>query len=148
MEFFVSIYLHGKKRVKVFVCFSSCIQNQPLKSLRKLLHLSSPSTSQAPPSEPRFQPLPNPPSKGNFPEARVHSGSSSGGSNPQSKSRKPTYPLPGQVESNWHMSALSRAEGPPYPDQMAGKVVQNGPTFTRPTRSRMPNLNDLKETAL
>uniref|UniRef100_A0A674B0X4 Cyclin-dependent kinase-like 5 n=1 Tax=Salmo trutta TaxID=8032 RepID=A0A674B0X4_SALTR len=85
-------------------------------------------------------------------DGRSHQGhpSSSSSSSGQSKShRKQSYPLPGQIqgqiESNWHAAALARAEGAqPYPDQM----VANGPTFTRPSRSRMPNLNDLKETAL
>ncbi|XP_038836043.1 cyclin-dependent kinase-like 5 isoform X2 [Salvelinus namaycush] len=133
-------------------------QNQPLKSLRRLLHLSPSSSSSQPPppSDLRFQHLPNPPtssSKGGvFGDGRSHQGhpSSSSSSSGQSKShRKQSYPLPGQIqgqiESNWHAAALARAEGAqPYPDQM----VANGPTFTRPSRSRMPNLNDLKETAL
>uniref|UniRef100_A0A8C7IIA3 Cyclin dependent kinase like 5 n=1 Tax=Oncorhynchus kisutch TaxID=8019 RepID=A0A8C7IIA3_ONCKI len=137
-------------------------QNQPLKSLRRLLHLSPSSSSSQPPppSDLRFQHLPNPPtssSKGGVfidgrGDGRSHQGhpSSSSSSSGQSKShRKQSYPLPGQIqgqmESNWHAAALARAEGAqPYPDQM----VANGPTFTRPSRSRMPNLNDLKETAL
>uniref|UniRef100_A0A8C1AH19 Cyclin-dependent kinase-like 5 n=1 Tax=Cyprinus carpio carpio TaxID=630221 RepID=A0A8C1AH19_CYPCA len=125
--------------------------NQPLKSLRKLLHLSSPATSNQPPppdrsAELRFQPLPNPPSKGNLNEAR---GLPPGSVTPNTKSRKPhNYPLPGQIESSWHISALNRAEGAPYPDQMANKGGQNGIGFTRAARARMPNLNDLKETAL
>uniref|UniRef100_A0AAZ3PC36 Protein kinase domain-containing protein n=1 Tax=Oncorhynchus tshawytscha TaxID=74940 RepID=A0AAZ3PC36_ONCTS len=136
--------------------------NQPLKSLRRLLHLSPSSSSSQPPppSDLRFQHLPNPPtssSKGGVfsdgrGDGRSHQGhpSSSSSSSGQSKShRKQSYPLPGQIqgqlESNWHAAALARAEGAqPYPDQM----VANGPTFTRPSRSRMPNLNDLKETAL
>ncbi|XP_016350358.1 cyclin-dependent kinase-like 5 isoform X1 [Sinocyclocheilus anshuiensis] len=126
-------------------------QSQPLKSLRKLLHLSSPATSNQPPppdrsAELRFQPLPNPPSKGNLNEAR---GLPPGSVTPNTKSRKPhNYPLPGQIESSWHVSALNRAEGAPYPDQMANKGGQNGIGFTRAARARMPNLNDLKETAL
>ncbi|XP_045063323.1 cyclin-dependent kinase-like 5 isoform X5 [Coregonus clupeaformis] len=139
-------------------------QNQPLKSLRRLLHLSPSSSSSQPPppSDLRFQHLPNPnppasSSKGGVfsdgrGDSRSHQGhpSSSSSSSGQSKShRKQSYPLPGQlqgqIESNWHAVALARAEGAqPYPDQM----VANGPTFTRPSRSRMPNLNDLKETAL
>lgn len=127
------------------------LQNQPLKSLRKLLHLSSPATSNQPPppdrsADLRFQPLPNPPSKGNLNEAR---GLPPGSVTPNTKSRKPhNYPLPGQIESSWHVSALNRAEGAPYPDQMANKGGQNGIGFTRAARARMPNLNDLKETAL
>ncbi|XP_051966870.1 cyclin-dependent kinase-like 5 isoform X2 [Xyrauchen texanus] len=126
-------------------------QNQPLKSLRKLLHLSSPASSNPPPppdrsAELRFQPLPNPPSKGNPNDSRGHP---AGSVTPNTKSRKPhNYPLPGQIESSWHISALNRAEGAPYPDQMANKGGQNGIGFSRAARTRMPNLNDLKETAL
>ncbi|XP_027024342.2 cyclin-dependent kinase-like 5 isoform X1 [Tachysurus fulvidraco] len=129
-------------------------QNQPLRSLRKLLHLSSPpssstAVSQPPPppppdrsSEIRFQPLANPPPKAappSMPEARAIS---VGSITPNTKSRKPhNYPLPGQIESAWHATA-------PYPDQMASKAGQNGIGFARAARPRMPNLNDLKETAL
>ncbi|KAM7013289.1 cyclin-dependent kinase-like 5 isoform 5-T6 [Tautogolabrus adspersus] len=111
--------------------------SQPLKSLRKLLHLSSSSSNQTAPSDMRYQPLPNP-------ENRGHSGVST----PQLKSRQTAYPLPGQLESNWHSTALGRPEGNPYPEQMSIKGGQNGHGFGRPSRSRMPNLNDLKETAL
>ncbi|XP_066561964.1 cyclin-dependent kinase-like 5 isoform X2 [Amia ocellicauda] len=121
--------------------------HQPLKSLRKLLHLSSSSANHAAPSELRFQPLPNPPSKGGFSEGRGHA--SSGSSQPKSRQ---AFQLPGQIESSWHVSAaLNRttaADGTPYPDQMAAKGGQNGHSFSRSSRSRMPNLNDLKETAL
>ncbi|KAK9518879.1 hypothetical protein VZT92_021647 [Zoarces viviparus] len=119
--------------------------SQPLKSLRKLLHLSSSSSNQTPQSDMRYQPLPNPASaQGGFPEGRGHSGVST----PQLKSRQAAYPLPGQLESGWHSSALGRPEGNPYPEQMGIKGGQNGHGFGRPSRSRMPNLNDLKETAL
>ncbi|XP_041725831.2 cyclin-dependent kinase-like 5 isoform X3 [Coregonus clupeaformis] len=124
-------------------------QSQPLKSLRKLLHLSS-SSNQTAPSDMRFQPLPNPTSaKAGFSEGpgRSHAGSST----PQLKSRQAAYPLPSQMESSWHTSALGRAEGNPYPEQHGGKEGkggQNGHGFGRPSRSRIPNLNDLKETAL
>ncbi len=134
-----------------FINLAFPLQNQPLKSLRKLLHLSSPATSSQPPppdrsAELRFQPLPNPPSKGNLNEVR---GLPPGSVTPNNKSRKPhNYPLPGQIESNWHVSAMNRAEGAPYPDQMTNKGGQNGIGFTRAARTRMPNLNDLKETAL
>ncbi|GAA6217818.1 cyclin-dependent kinase-like 5 isoform X2 [Lates japonicus] len=118
--------------------------SQPLKSLRKLLHLSSSSSNQTTPSDMRYQPLPNPASaQGGFTESRGHSGVST----PQLKSRQTAYPLPGQMESGWHTSALGRPEGNPYPEQMI-KGGQNGHGFGRPSRSRMPNLNDLKETAL
>ncbi|XP_068176004.1 cyclin-dependent kinase-like 5 isoform X1 [Antennarius striatus] len=119
--------------------------SQPLKSLRKLLHLSSSSSNQTAPSDMRYQPLPNPGSaQGGFTESRGHSGVST----PQLKSRQAAYPLTGQLESGWHTSALGRPEGNPYPEQMSIKGGQNGHGFGRPSRSRMPNLNDLKETAL
>uniref|UniRef100_A0A665VZV0 Cyclin-dependent kinase-like 5 n=1 Tax=Echeneis naucrates TaxID=173247 RepID=A0A665VZV0_ECHNA len=119
--------------------------SQPLKSLRKLLHLSSSSSNQAAASDIRYQPLPNTASaQGGFTESRGHSGVST----PQLKSRQTAYPLPGQLESTWHTSALGRTEGNPYPEQMSIKGGQNGHGFGRPSRSRMPNLNDLKETAL
>ncbi|KAM8745443.1 cyclin-dependent kinase-like 5 isoform X4 [Acanthopagrus latus] len=119
--------------------------SQPLKSLRKLLHLSSSSSNQTAQSDMRYQPLPNSASaQGGFTESRGHSGVST----PQLKSRQAAYPLPGQLESGWHTSALGRPEGNPYPEQMGIKGGQNGHGFGRPSRSRMPNLNDLKETAL
>ncbi|XP_059196320.1 cyclin-dependent kinase-like 5 isoform X4 [Centropristis striata] len=119
--------------------------SQPLKSLRKLLHLSSSSSNQTAQSDMRYQPLPNQASaQGGFTESRGHSGVST----PQLKSRQTAYPLPGQLESGWHSSALGRPEGNPYPEQMSIKGGQNGHGFGRPSRSRMPNLNDLKETAL
>ncbi|XP_078024679.1 cyclin-dependent kinase-like 5 isoform X4 [Epinephelus lanceolatus] len=119
--------------------------SQPLKSLRKLLHLSSSSSNQTAQSDMRYQPLPNPASaQGGFTESRGHSGVST----PQLKSRQSAYPLTGQLESGWHSSALGRPEGNPYPEQMSIKGGQNGHGFGRPSRSRMPNLNDLKETAL
>ncbi|KFP68747.1 Cyclin-dependent kinase-like 5, partial [Cariama cristata] len=72
--------------------------SQPLKSLRKLLHLSS--SNHPVPAEPRFQPLPSQPAKASFSEVRIHpmSQSSSGGSSnvrqePQPKSR-PTLQIP------------------------------------------------------
>uniref|UniRef100_A0AAV2LNK2 Uncharacterized protein n=1 Tax=Knipowitschia caucasica TaxID=637954 RepID=A0AAV2LNK2_KNICA len=136
-------------------------QSQPLKSLRRLLHLSPSSSSNqgpppAPPPDLRFQaPLPNPPpptSKPGYPEVRSHGESRAhqvGSNSGQSKSRKPSYPLPGQIESSWHLTALQRAEGAQFtPEQLGIKPGQNGPTFTRASRPRMPNLNDLKETAL
>lgn len=129
-----------------YKCDMSCpSQSQPLKSLRKLLHLSSSSSNQTAQSDMRYQPLPNSASaQGGFTESRGHSGVST----PQLKSRQAAYPLPGQLESGWHTSALGRPEGNPYPEQMGIKGGQNGHGFGRPSRSRMPNLNDLKETAL
>ncbi|KAM8890218.1 cyclin-dependent kinase-like 5 isoform 2-T2 [Synchiropus picturatus] len=117
--------------------------SQPLKSLRKLLHLSSSSSNQTAPSDMRYQPLPSGSAQGGFPESRGHSGVST----PQLKSRQAAYPLPSQLESGWHSTALGRPEGNPYPEQMNIKGGQNGHGFGR-SRSRMPNLNDLKETAL
>nr|AAD28798.1 serine-threonine kinase 9 [Takifugu rubripes] len=139
-------------------------RSQPLKSLRRLLHLSPSSSNQrqqspaspAPPPDLRFQaPLPNPPqppSKAGYPETRGHAdsrGHSGVSSSSQPKSRKASYPIPGQIESSWHVSALQRAEGAQFtPEQLGIKPGQNGPTFTRASRTRIPNLNDLKETAL
>uniref|UniRef100_A0AAV2KTR3 Cyclin-dependent kinase-like 5 n=1 Tax=Knipowitschia caucasica TaxID=637954 RepID=A0AAV2KTR3_KNICA len=111
--------------------------SQPLKSLRKLLHLSSSSSNQTAPSDMRY---PGPTTSGGFTEGRAHSGVST----PQMKSRQ--YPHPSQLDSGWHSSALGRPEGNPYPEQMGIKAGQNG--FGRQSRSRVPNLNDLKETAL
>lgn len=143
----------------ISVSLSFC-QSQPLKSLRRLLHLSPSSSNQGqpppPPPDLRFQPpLPNPPqpsSKAGYPEGRGHAesrGHSGVSSSSQAKSRKASYPLPGQIESSWHVSALQRVEGAQFtPEQLGIKPGQNGPTFTRASRTRMPNLNDLKETAL
>ncbi|KAF3686614.1 Cyclin-dependent kinase-like 5 [Channa argus] len=135
--------------------------SQPLKSLRRLLHLSPSSSNQvppppAPPPDLRFQaPLPNPPqptSKVGYSDGRGHTesrGHTGVSSSAQAKSRKVTYPIPGQIESSWHVSALQRAEGAQFtPEQLGIKPGKNGPTFTRASRTRMPNLNDLKETAL
>ncbi|NXW59312.1 CDKL5 protein, partial [Eurystomus gularis] len=72
--------------------------SQPLKSLRKFLHLSS--SNHPVPAEPRFQPLPSQPAKASFPEVRIHpmsQSSSSGSGNvrqePPPKSR-PTLQIP------------------------------------------------------
>ncbi|XP_029766715.1 cyclin-dependent kinase-like 5 isoform X1 [Terrapene carolina triunguis] len=130
--------------------------SQPLKSLRKLLHLSS-SSNHPIPSESRFQPLPSQPAKAAFSEVRIHpisqtSGSSSSSNvrqEPQSKGR-PTLQIPSQIEPSWHVSPVNRSasDGTSYSDQLPSKSGQNGPTYNRTNRSRMPNLNDLKETAL
>ncbi|KAM9796727.1 cyclin-dependent kinase-like 5 isoform X3 [Syngnathus typhle] len=108
--------------------------SQPLKSLRKLLHLSSSSSNQTAASDMRYQQLPGPGPQGAFSDGRGHSGVNT----PQMKSRQSAYP---QLEPGWHA-------GNPYPEQMAVKGGQNGHGFGRPSRSRMANLNDLKETAL
>uniref|UniRef100_A0A669QA37 Cyclin-dependent kinase-like 5 n=1 Tax=Phasianus colchicus TaxID=9054 RepID=A0A669QA37_PHACC len=86
--------------------------SQPLKSLRKLLHLSS---NHSVPAEPRFQPLPSQPAKPAFSEVRIHpmsQSSSSGSSNarqePQPKSR-PTLQIPSQLEPTWHVSPVNRS---------------------------------------
>ncbi|XP_009474527.1 PREDICTED: cyclin-dependent kinase-like 5 [Nipponia nippon] len=128
--------------------------SQPLKSLRKLLHLSS--SNHPVPAEPRFQPLPSQPAKASFSEVRIHpisqssgSGSSNARQEPQPKTR-PTLQIPSQLEPTWHVSPVNRSasDGPPYSDQLPSKSGQNGHTYNRTNRSRMPNLNDLKETAL
>lgn len=139
------------RRSSAFPCV---FQSQPLKSLRKLLHLSS--SNHPVPAEPRFQPLPSQPAKASFSEVRIHPMSQSSGSGssnvrqePQPKSR-PTLQIPSQLEPTWHVSPVNRSasDGPPYSDQLPSKSGQNGHTYNRTNRSRMPNLNDLKETAL
>ncbi|XP_061833495.2 cyclin-dependent kinase-like 5 isoform X1 [Nerophis lumbriciformis] len=122
-------------------------QSQPLKSLRKLLHLSSSASAstQPPSSDMRYQPLPTTANaQGAFSEGRSHAGVAT----PQLKSRQSAYPLPGQLEPGWHASALSRPDGNPYPENMNNKAGQNAHNFGRTSRSRMKNINDLKETAL
>ncbi|XP_040279632.1 cyclin-dependent kinase-like 5 isoform X4 [Bufo bufo] len=125
--------------------------SQPLKSLWKLLH---PSSNHSVPPDPRFQPLPNqPPKTPSFAEARIHPMSQPSSSvhrqEPQPKSR-PGLQIPGQPEPLWHVSPVNRgtSEGAPFPDQLASKPGQNGMPFNRTKRTRLPNLNDLKETAL
>ncbi|XP_073472547.1 cyclin-dependent kinase-like 5 isoform X1 [Aquarana catesbeiana] len=126
--------------------------SQPLKSLWKLLHPSS--SNHSVPPNPHFQPLPNqPPKTPNFSEARIHPmgqpSSSAHRKEAQSKSRQGLQ-LPGQPESHWHVSPVNRgtSEGASFPDQLASKPGQNGLPFNRTKRTRLPNLNDLKETAL
>ncbi|XP_040324212.1 cyclin-dependent kinase-like 5 [Herpailurus yagouaroundi] len=129
-------------------------QSQPLKSLRKLLHLSSASNHPAS-SDPRFQPLTTQQAKNSFSEIRIHplSQASGGSSNirqePTPKGR-PALQLPGQMDPGWHVSSVSRSatEGPSYSEQLGAKSGPNGHPYNRTNRSRMPNLNDLKETAL
>ncbi|XP_057244184.1 cyclin-dependent kinase-like 5 [Malurus melanocephalus] len=122
--------------------------SQPLKSLRKLLHLSSNHPVAA---DSRFQPLPSQAAKGSFAEVRIHpmSQSSAGAvrSEAQPKGRA-TLQIPGQLEPSWHVSPVPRAVGDtsPYPEQPPKS--QNGHSYGRTNRPRMPNLNDLKETAL
>ncbi|XP_044139937.1 cyclin-dependent kinase-like 5 isoform X4 [Bufo gargarizans] len=125
--------------------------SQPLKSLWKLLH---PSSNHSVPPDPRFQPLPNqPPKTPSFTEARIHPMSQPSSSvhrqEPQPKSRAGLQ-IPGQPEPLWHVSPVNRgtSEGAPFPDQLASKPGQNGMPFNRTKRTRLPNLNDLKETAL
>ncbi|XP_067301582.1 cyclin-dependent kinase-like 5 isoform X2 [Pseudorasbora parva] len=108
--------------------------SQPLKSLRKLLHLttSSSSSSNQTSADLHYPPPPQSSSKGgSFAEPRGLKG------------RQPAYATPGPLESGWHSSALGRPEGNPYPEQLTSKQG-----FARHFRSRLPNLNDLKETAL
>ncbi|GAB1303253.1 Cyclin-dependent kinase-like 5 [Apodemus speciosus] len=132
----------------------STIKSQPLKSLRKLLHLSS-STNHPASSDPRFQPLTAQQAKNSFSEIRIHplSQASGGSSNirqePTPKGR-PALQLPGQMDPGWHVSSVTRSatEGPSYSEQLGAKSGPNGHPYNRTNRSRMPNLNDLKETAL
>ncbi|XP_071605210.1 cyclin-dependent kinase-like 5 isoform X2 [Heliangelus exortis] len=131
--------------------------SQPLKSLRKLLHLSS--SNHPVPAEPRFQPLPSQPAKAAFSEVRIHpmsqssGGGGGGGGNvraePQPKGRA-SLQIPSPLEPTWHVSPVNRSasDGPPYSEQLPAKSGQNGHTYNRANRARMPNLNDLKETAL
>ncbi|XP_062871311.1 cyclin-dependent kinase-like 5 isoform X2 [Trichomycterus rosablanca] len=119
-------------------------QNQPLRSLRKLLHL--PASSSNKPTTPDLR-FPSSSKGGSFVESRGHVGGGGAGPAPP-LSRQAQYSLAGQLESTWHSAALGRSEGNPYPEQLASKAGQNGHGFVRSSRSRMPNLNDLKETAL
>ncbi|XP_053562391.1 cyclin-dependent kinase-like 5 isoform X2 [Bombina bombina] len=130
--------------------------SQPLKSLWKLLHPSS-SSNHPIPSDPRFQPLPSqPPKTPSFQEARIHpmgQSSSGGGSIPRQETQpknRQGLQLPGQTEPVWHVSPVNRgaSEGATFPDQLTSKTGQNGLPFSRTKRTRLPNLNDLKETAL
>ncbi|XP_043928996.1 cyclin-dependent kinase-like 5 [Protopterus annectens] len=127
-------------------------QSQPLKSLRKLLHLPT-SSNHTSHSELRFQSLPNQPTKASFTEGRIHPvgppHSSTVRQEPQAKIRQP-FQLPGQIETGWHVPPVNRSgnDAAVFPDQIATKTGQNSHGFNRTGRSRMPNLNDLKETAL
>ncbi|XP_027691208.1 cyclin-dependent kinase-like 5 isoform X2 [Vombatus ursinus] len=132
------------------------VHSQPLKSLRKLLHLSSASNHPVS-SDPRFQALPSQQAKSSFSEVRIHpmsqASSSSSSSNVRAEATpkaRPTLQLPGQIDPGWHVSPVSRSanEGPSYSEQLGSKSGPNGHTYNRTNRSRMPNLNDLKETAL
>ncbi|XP_072440566.1 cyclin-dependent kinase-like 5 isoform X1 [Chiloscyllium punctatum] len=129
-------------------------QKHPLKSLRKFLQLPT-SFSHSTPSEVRFQPLPNQPVKSSHIEGRIHAAGQTPNSNIRQDSQaKPrsTFQLPGQMEPIWHVLPSGRTgiDGTMNPDQMISKSSQNGHSLhlTRTARSRMPNLNDLKETAL
>ncbi|XP_031814783.1 cyclin-dependent kinase-like 5 isoform X5 [Sarcophilus harrisii] len=131
------------------------VHSQPLKSLRKLLHLSSASNHPTS-SDPRFQ-VPSQQAKSSFSEVRIHpmsqASSSSSNSNIRAEATpkaRPTLQLPGQIDPGWHVSPVSRSttEGPSYSEQLGSKGGPNGHTYNRTNRSRMPNLNDLKETAL
>ncbi|XP_074048427.1 cyclin-dependent kinase-like 5 [Macrotis lagotis] len=132
------------------------VHSQPLKSLRKLLHLSS-ASNHPPSSDPRFQALPSQQAKSSFSEVRIHpmsqASSSSSSSNVRAEATpkaRPTLQLPGQIDPGWHVSPVGRSanEGPSYSEQLGSKSGPNGHTYNRTNRSRMPNLNDLKETAL
>ncbi|KAM3836684.1 cyclin-dependent kinase-like 5 isoform 4-T7 [Vipera latastei] len=104
--------------------------SQPLKSLRKLLHLSTSSSSNhSIPSEPRFQPLPNQPTKTSFSEVRIYpmsqaSTTSSSNLRQESQSKgRAALQLPSQMEPSWHVSPGNRSasETSSYSDQMASK---------------------------
>ncbi|XP_078088496.1 cyclin-dependent kinase-like 5 isoform X2 [Mustelus asterias] len=129
-------------------------QKHPLKSLRKFLQLPT-SFSHSTSSDVRFQPLPNQPIKSSHGEGRIHGMGQTPSSNVRQDSlAKPrsTFQLPGQMEPIWHVLPSGRTgiDGTMNSDQMISKSSQNGHSLhlTRTARSRMPNLNDLKETAL
>ncbi|OBS71203.1 hypothetical protein A6R68_00264, partial [Neotoma lepida] len=129
-------------------------QSQPLKSLRKLLHFSS-SANHPASSDPRFQPLTAQQTKNSFSEIRIHplSQASGGSTNIRQETTpkgRPALQLPGQMDTGWHVSSVTRSatEGPSYSEQLGAKSGPNGHPYNRTNRSRMPNLNDLKETAL
>lgn len=110
--------------------------SQPLKSLRKLLHLTSSSSTNQTSSDLHYSQSSS--KGGSFVDPRGLS------SSVQVKSRQAAYS--GPMESSWHSAALGRPEGNPYADQLTSKSGPNA--FSRHFRSRLPNLNDLKETAL
>ncbi|XP_067896485.1 cyclin-dependent kinase-like 5 isoform X2 [Heterodontus francisci] len=129
-------------------------QKHPLKSLRKFLQLPT-SLSHSTSSDVRFQPLPNQPVKSSHGEGRIHTVGQTPHSNIRQDSQaKPrsTFQLPGQMEPIWHVLPSGRTgiDGTMNSDQMLSKSSQNGHSLhlTRTARPRMPNLNDLKETAL
>ncbi|XP_078415517.1 cyclin-dependent kinase-like 5 isoform X3 [Cetorhinus maximus] len=129
-------------------------QKHPLKSLRKFLQLPT-SFSHSTSSDVRFQPLPNQPLKSSHGEGCTHGVGQTPNSNVRQDSQaKPrsTFQLPGQMEPIWHVLPSGRTgiDGTMNSDQMISKSSQNGHSLhlTRTARSRMPNLNDLKETAL
>ncbi|KAM6419021.1 LOW QUALITY PROTEIN: cyclin-dependent kinase-like 5 [Pluvialis apricaria] len=132
---------------------------QPLKSLRKLLTLYS-SNHPCLPAAPRSsKPLPSQPAQSFLFLVRIHPMSQSSGSGPSSNvlgkslSRKsrPTLQITKQLEPTWTSPPpvnRSASDGPPYSDQLPSKSGQNGHTYNRTNRSRMPNLNDMKRPAL
>uniref|UniRef100_UPI00398F806B cyclin-dependent kinase-like 5 isoform X1 n=1 Tax=Pristiophorus japonicus TaxID=55135 RepID=UPI00398F806B len=129
-------------------------QKHPLKSLRKFLQLPT-SFSHSTSSDVRFQPLPNQLAKSSHGEGRIHAVGQTHNSNVRQDSQaKPrsTFQLPGQMEPIWHVLPSSRTgiDGTMNSDQIISKSSQNGHSLhlTRTARPRMPNLNDLKETAL
>ncbi|XP_072370274.1 cyclin-dependent kinase-like 5 isoform X1 [Scyliorhinus torazame] len=123
-------------------------QKHPLKSLRKFLQLPT-SFSHSTSSDVRFQHLPNQPVKSSHGEGQTHN--SNVRQESQAKLRS-NFQLPGQMEPIWHVLPSGRTgiDGTMISDQMISKSSQNGHSLhlTRTARSRMPNLNDLKETAL
>uniref|UniRef100_A0A4W3I300 Cyclin-dependent kinase-like 5 n=1 Tax=Callorhinchus milii TaxID=7868 RepID=A0A4W3I300_CALMI len=128
-------------------------QKHPLRSLRKFLQLPI-SSNHSTPSDVRFQPLPNQLAKSSFGEGRIHPGQTHNSSfrqDSQGKHRS-TFQLPGQMEPIWHVLPSGRTgnDGTMNSDPMTSKSSQNDHSLhlNRTARLRMPNLNDLKETAL
>lgn len=129
-------------------------QKHPLKSLRKFLQLPT-SLSHSTSSDVRFQALPSQPAKSTRSEGRHRATGQTHNStirqDSQAKTR-PNFQLPGQMEPIWHVIPSGRTgiDGAINSDQIISKTSQNGHSIhiTRTARPRMPNLNDLKETAL
>lgn len=134
--------------------FFNLQQKHPLKSLRKFLQLPT-SLSHSTSSDVRFQALPSQPAKSTRSEGRHRATGQTHNStirqDSQAKTR-PNFQLPGQMEPIWHVIPSGRTgiDGAINSDQIISKTSQNGHSIhiTRTARPRMPNLNDLKETAL
>ncbi|XP_078265596.1 cyclin-dependent kinase-like 5 isoform X2 [Rhinoraja longicauda] len=129
-------------------------QKHPLKSLRKFLQLPT-SLSHSTSSDVRFQALPSQPAKSTRSEGRHRATGQTHNSTIRQDSQakpRPNFQLPGQMEPIWHVIPSGRTgiDGAINSDQIISKTSQNGHSIhiTRTARPRMPNLNDLKETAL